>query len=184
MADHPLKPATDRRLGRPLPHQLPNQTRADPSPINLSPEGRMRYYSPFPVAIPQRRARSHALLTRPPLNPKVSLDLHVLGLPPAFVLSQDQTLKLKCCCQHILDVRTSAHLIRWLNLMKSLFVCFSLLRNRKPTNSEADTPSSGQNPKSVIYRRRSVENRPNRPHISSVFYQCQTARDKNPTSAP
>ena len=30
MADHPLKPATDRRLGRPLPHQLPNQTRANP----------------------------------------------------------------------------------------------------------------------------------------------------------
>ena len=55
----------------------------------------MRYYSPFPVAIPQRRARSHALLTRPPLDPKVSLDLHVLGLPPAFVLSQDQTLKFE-----------------------------------------------------------------------------------------
>ena len=55
----------------------------------------MRYYSPFPEAIPQKRARSHALLTRPPLSPKGSLDLHVLGLPPAFVLSQDQTLKLK-----------------------------------------------------------------------------------------
>ena len=25
MADHPLRPATDRRLGRPLPHQLANQ---------------------------------------------------------------------------------------------------------------------------------------------------------------
>ena len=44
----------------------------------------------------------HALLTRPPLEyigilPKLSssispLDLHVLGTPPAFVLSQDQTL--------------------------------------------------------------------------------------------
>ena len=55
----------------------------------------MRYYSQFPEAIPQRRARSHALLTRPPLTPKGALDLHVLGLPPAFVLSQDQTLKLK-----------------------------------------------------------------------------------------
>ena len=85
----------DRRLGRPLPHQLPNPTRADPFPINLSPKGRMRYYAQFPEAIPQKRARSHALLTRPPLDPKVSLDLHVLGLPPAFVLSQDQTLKLK-----------------------------------------------------------------------------------------
>ena len=28
VADHPLKPATDRRLGEPLPHQLANQTRA------------------------------------------------------------------------------------------------------------------------------------------------------------
>ena len=110
MADHPLKPAMDRRLGRPLPHQLPNPTRADPSPINLSPEGRMRYYSPFPVAIPQKRVRSHALLTRPPLSPKGSLDLHVLGLPPAFVLSQDQTLKLNSACTLIPDVRTSAHL--------------------------------------------------------------------------
>ena len=33
------------------------------------------------------------LLTRPPLTPKGSFDLHVLGMPPAFVLSQDQTLK-------------------------------------------------------------------------------------------
>ncbi len=110
MADHPLKPAIDRRLGRPLPHQLSNLTRADPSPINLSPEGRMRYYSQFPEAIPQRRVRSHALLTRPPLTPKSALDLHVLGLPPAFVLSQDQTLKLKSAYADILDVRTSAHL--------------------------------------------------------------------------
>ena len=38
---------------------------------------------------------THALLTRPPLTPKGSLDLHVLGTPPAFILSQDQTLMLK-----------------------------------------------------------------------------------------
>ena len=34
------------------------------------------------------------LLTRAPLIPKNAFDLHVLGLPPAFVLSQDQTLML------------------------------------------------------------------------------------------
>ena len=33
------------------------------------------------------------LLTRAPLRPKPSFDLHVLGMPPAFVLSQNQTLK-------------------------------------------------------------------------------------------
>ena len=32
------------------------------------------------------------LLTRLPLTPKSAFDLHVLSLPPAFVLSQDQTL--------------------------------------------------------------------------------------------
>ena len=35
------------------------------------------------------------LLTRAPLGPKPSFDLHVLGMPPAFVLSQDQTLRFK-----------------------------------------------------------------------------------------
>ena len=57
----------DRRLGGPLPHQLANPTRAHPIPINLSPCGRIRYYSEFPRAIPNRRARSHVLLTRLPL---------------------------------------------------------------------------------------------------------------------
>ena len=35
------------------------------------------------------------LLTRLPLTPKGPFDLHVLGTPPAFVLSQDQTLQTK-----------------------------------------------------------------------------------------
>ena len=40
---------------------------------------------------------THVLLTRSPLSPGpkpwFSLDLHVLSAPPAFVLSQDQTLR-------------------------------------------------------------------------------------------
>ena len=35
MADHPLRPATDRRLGGPLPHQLANQTRIHLMPSRL-----------------------------------------------------------------------------------------------------------------------------------------------------
>ena len=97
----------DRRLGRPLPHQLPNPTRADPLAINLSSLDHIRYYSQFPGAIPYQGARSHALLTRPPLVPKDPFDLHVLGLPPAFILSQDQTLKLKAYLYAILDVEPS-----------------------------------------------------------------------------
>jgi hypothetical protein len=29
VADHPLRPATDRSLGEPLPHQLANQVQAN-----------------------------------------------------------------------------------------------------------------------------------------------------------
>ena len=58
--------------------------------------------SRFQLLSPSERQVTHALLTRPPLSslvfpPKSSVklapfDLHVLGTPPAFVLSQDQTL--------------------------------------------------------------------------------------------
>ncbi len=63
--------------------------------INLSPHGNIRYYPEFPRAIPYHWEGSHALLTRLPLRIATAFDLHVLGLPPAFVLSQDQTLRLK-----------------------------------------------------------------------------------------
>ena len=63
--------------------------------INLSPMGLIRYYPKFPWAIPYHWEGSHALLTRLPLSIAGAFDLHVLGLPPAFVLSQDQTLRLK-----------------------------------------------------------------------------------------
>ena len=54
--------------------------------------------TPFGVLFPCLGKVAHALLTRPPLKQSVAsyqsspLDLHVLGTPPAFVLSQDQTL--------------------------------------------------------------------------------------------
>ena len=39
---------------------------------------------------------NYVLLTRPPLSPRREpFDLHVLSTPPAFVLSQDQTLQTK-----------------------------------------------------------------------------------------
>ena len=61
--------------------------------------------TPFGVLSPSKGQVTHALLTRPPLSirfvipkeskPNFPLDLHVLGTPPAFVLSQDQTLNKK-----------------------------------------------------------------------------------------
>ena len=102
MADHPLRPATDRRLGGPLPRQLANQTQ---DPLFAPGLAVPRFHQKHPSS------RSHAVL--PLLSERYSpqkgrfptryspvchapcgtSDLHVLGTPPAFILSQDQTLK-------------------------------------------------------------------------------------------
>ena len=111
MAVQPLSPATDRRLGGPVPHQLPNRTRVHLSPIkSLIAEScgsamLCGISVRFQTLSPCERQVTHALLTRPPLNLnfiqpkshsiKVPFDLHVLGTSPAFILSQDQTLILK-----------------------------------------------------------------------------------------
>ena len=68
VADHPLKPAMDRSHGRPLPHHQANPTQPHPIAINLSPKGRIRYYTTFPWAIPYYWAGCYALLTRLPLS--------------------------------------------------------------------------------------------------------------------
>ena len=57
--------------------------------------------SDFSLLSPSIRQVTHVLLTRPPLDNvssgrsfpiRIPFDLHVLGTPPAFILSQDRTL--------------------------------------------------------------------------------------------
>ena len=78
MADHPLRPATDRRLGEPLPHQLANRTRAplgaaafkNRPPFLAGTEGPASscgISSGFPKLFPSPRQVTHVLLTRSPL---------------------------------------------------------------------------------------------------------------------
>ena len=55
----------------------------------------MGYYAQFPVPIPHLGVHSIVLLTLPPLTLAGPFDLHVLAMPPAFSLSQNQTLQLK-----------------------------------------------------------------------------------------
>ena len=50
----------------------------------------------FLLLSPAQGQVTYVLLTRSPLiSKRDSFDLHVLGTPPAFILSQDQTLMLK-----------------------------------------------------------------------------------------
>ena len=93
MADRPLRPATDRSLGEPLPHQLANQTRAHLQAINLSPKAHP-VLATVSSGCPEPGGR-FSRVTHPSATELrgVPFDLHVLSIPPAFILSQDQTLR-------------------------------------------------------------------------------------------
>ena len=102
---HPLRPPTRRRLGRPLPYQLADGTQVPPEANKsfrhgiLKPMTTWGISSSFELLSPTSGQVTNALLTRSPLGNQVrilgsSFDLHVLGTPPAFILSQDQTLRI------------------------------------------------------------------------------------------
>ena len=102
MAGHPLRPATRRRLGRPLPHQQADRPRAHPQPETLSTHHHAAasehpVLAPISWSYPRARGRlptcySPVRHSSPPEDGS-AFDLHVLSTPPAFVLSQDQTLR-------------------------------------------------------------------------------------------
>ena len=102
MADRPLRPAIRRSLGGPLPRQQADGPRAPP-------EAKKHFFlsscdvrevfgisTGFPVLSQSSGQVAHVLLTRSPLTFGASsdrpFDLHVLSTPPAFILSQNQTL--------------------------------------------------------------------------------------------
>src|SRR6202020_1607719 len=56
--------------------------------------GRKTFHPPPCRRLSQSQGQvAHVLLTRSPLGASASFDLHVLSTPPAFVLSQNQTLR-------------------------------------------------------------------------------------------
>src|ERR1700679_3321661 len=105
VAGRPLRRATHRCLGEPLPHQQANGPRGHPDaeaeasfPIAVVRPRGLFGISPSFLGLSQSSGQvTHVLLTRSRLCPRPkpgsSLHLHVLGTPPAFVLSQDQTLR-------------------------------------------------------------------------------------------
>lgn len=80
VADPPLRAAKDYRLGRQLPFQLPNLPRAHQKAIKCL----FIFYQEVFLG------DSHVLLTRSLYFLEKIFNLHVLGLFPAFILSQDQ----------------------------------------------------------------------------------------------
>ena len=111
VAGRPLRPATRHSLGEPLPHQLADRPRAHPkasdcSDFNIKESPLLVTYGinpPFGGLSRSFGQVAHVLLTLAPLSSiciatsATPFDLHVLSTPPAFVLSQNQTLQKKVC---------------------------------------------------------------------------------------
>ena len=108
VAGRPLRPATRHSLGEPLPLQLADRPRAHPETSGcpdfsykvMSPFATCGINSPFDELSPISGQVAHVLRTLAPLSitgiatNNTPLDLHVLSTPPAFVLSQNQTLRI------------------------------------------------------------------------------------------
>ena len=106
MAGHPLRPATDRRLGRPLPYQLANRTRAHP----IARACKQR---------PSFSPRTYAVLARvspgcPPLQGRFPRVTH----PSATLLAPKDFRVRLACVRHAASVQSepgsnsSVHLSR------------------------------------------------------------------------
>lgn len=97
MAGHPLRPAIRRRHGRPLPHRLADGTQPHPKafPLQAPHEGTAH---PVLATLSSGYSRlwGRSVTCYSPVRHYQSedrpFDLHVLSTPPAFTLSQDQTL--------------------------------------------------------------------------------------------
>ena len=100
----------------------------------------MRYYQPFPAAIPLYEAGyprvTHPSATQSQISSSeeskisASFDLHVLSTPPAFILSQDQTLVKNVCIRVRIAWQFCSCLLFWFDIfrcpfLKNLFKEFS-----------------------------------------------------------
>ena len=177
----------DRSLGEPLPHQQANPTQARPLARGLH---RLAPARRAPAFIPGRNRRSHAVLARvssgyPPLvggflrvtHPSATLlvpegtfsfDLHVLGLPPTFNLSHDQTLQLK---RFLGSAETNATTAPKTSLPR-------LFRSRAPTRMACfvvnERARASRGPRGAHYTRQGAAGKQPSPLISATREHCPT----------
>ena len=141
MTGRPLRPVTDHRLGRLLPYQLANRTKASPRATPLRAPFFFRIYAVLAkvsLGYPPLKGRflrfTHPSAARRQvvlLLLALPLDLHVLGVPPAFNLSQDQTLHLLKLIRFRLNLsRLSCILLLTNSGKRALHSLFYLLKNQ------------------------------------------------------
>ena len=135
MGGYPLRPPTHRRNGGPLPRRLPNGTHAHPHPPKLSIQdhaapddhgGLIRLSAGYTPDAGRLHTRYAPVRRSPPgyCYPALPLDLHVLGLPLAFILSQDQTLR---CLKIYIHITALLRLSESVSVLLSYQGLFQLL---------------------------------------------------------
>ena len=122
MGDLPLRTPTYHRLGGPLPRQLPNRTHGHPLPPKIyykgdaasAIHGGLIHVSMGYTPVKDRFHTRYSPVRRSPsayCYAMLPLDLHVLSLSLAFILSQDQTLHgMNFICFFFLSRRPAARL--------------------------------------------------------------------------
>ena len=132
----------DRRLGRPLPHQLPNPTRADPSPINLS-----RTMSPWTgvfgitPSFPRLfRRKGHVPTRYSPVRRSVPKDRARLACvkPAASVRSEPGSNSQVEMVQAPFLTEEPLHIVRLFQAGPKRHRSSCIVLRRHPTNGEAD----------------------------------------------
>ena len=154
MADHPLRPATDRRLGKPLPHQQANRTSA--APIARGPCGS-----------PPFLRRAYAVLARlspgyPPLRDTFRCITHPFaarrqGCPRAAARL--------ACVKHAASVQSEPGSNSSVDLWQLLF---------SPRLTRTPAPKGGHEPSAKPY------DPADSPHIASCEHQLVNPHDKSP----
>jgi hypothetical protein len=135
------------------------------------------------------------LLTRSPLSPNpkngFSFDLHVLGTPPAFILSQDQTLRKVSSSSHsgrlrfltltqcFLDLPATLQLLKCATTHKT----DDLRRRRRQINLRGKKPYSALSVSFLVVTRSSpIGSEINLieayPHYNTGIFRCQVLRLK------
>lgn len=116
MGDHPLRPPTDRRLGRPLPHQLANQTQAPP----IAPG--------CPSFTPQRLCGiSPSFLGLSPSTGQIPTCYSPVRHSPPICIATDYAAVRLACVKHAASVQSEPGSNSPLKIFKKFNLCNSTL---------------------------------------------------------
>lgn len=174
----------DRRLGRPLPHQLPNPTRADPKAIKSFPRRAhtvlLQVSLGYPVPLGTFPRVTHPSAARTEVLARLAC-----VRPAASVRSEPGSNSQVESARALLDSQTPAHHHPAPKGTRQCLCLQDLVSSTDPTNSEADTHIIGaETPSEPICSDRSID--PDQTALISLQYSSNVKEQQrqNQPEAP